>query len=231
MTFLAKYEKIKNLAKDEIAIIEDKLIADICIKEPLDKSIKELLLAPSKRIRPLVAILYAKASGEYLSDKQLELLTIIELIHNASLIHDDIIDECKIRRGQKNISAKFDNKLAVIAGDYLLTIAMEKLTNLDNVQIIKKITQTIRKMCFGEINQNFDRYKTGTIEQYIEKTQNKTGYLFESALTCCMMLGNNNYDFDKISKFGMGFGVCFQIRDDAQKTKSLFRSPRTRRYA
>ena len=214
MTFSKKYDKIKQIANKELSIIEDKLVENIEIRKELALPLKQLLTAPSKRIRPLVAILYTKACGKNISDEQLELLTVIELIHNASLVHDDIIDECKIRRGQKNISAQFDNKLGVISGDYLLAISMEKLTRLENIDIIKKFSQTIKQMCIGEINQNFDRFKIGTIEEYIEKTKNKTAYLFETALTCCMNLCTQKYDFEKISNFGLNFGIAFQIRDD-----------------
>ncbi len=214
MTFSEKYNKIKQLANKEILVIEDKLVENIQIREPLSSAITRLLLSPSKRIRPLVAILYSKACSEELSEEQLEILTIIELVHNASLIHDDIIDECKTRRGQKNISAQFDNKLGVISGDYLLAIVMEKLTKIGNLEIIQKLSQTIKQMCIGEINQNFNRFKIGTLEEYIEKTKNKTAYLFESALYCCMKLSNNQHNFQNICNFGQNIGIAFQIRDD-----------------
>ena len=101
MTFSEEYNKIKQIAQQELSIIEDKLVENIDIRKELMLPLKQLLTAPSKRVRPLIAILYTKANKEDLSNEQLEILSVIELIHNASLIHDDIIDECKIRRGQK----------------------------------------------------------------------------------------------------------------------------------
>ena len=213
MNFSEKYSKIKQLAQKELDIIEEKMVSVINTKEPLNSYLKDFLTNPSKRIRPLLGILYTKAKGKEVTDKQLELLTAIELVHNASLIHDDIIDESKLRRGHKTLSAEFDNKLAVISGDYLLSCTMEILTNLENIEIIKKITNTIKQMCIGEINQNFDRFKIGTIEDYIEKTKNKTAYLFETVLVCCEMLENKE-DLTKISKLGLDIGIAFQIRDD-----------------
>ncbi len=213
MNFSEKYSKIKQLAQKELDIIEEKMVSVINTKEPLNSYLKDFLTNPSKRIRPLLGILYTKAKGKEVTDKQLELLTAIELVHNASLIHDDIIDESKLRRGHKTLSAEFDNKLAVISGDYLLSCTMEILTNLENIEIIKKITKTIKQMCIGEINQNFDRFKIGTIEDYIEKTKNKTAYLFETVLVCCEMLENKE-DLTKISKLGLDIGIAFQIRDD-----------------
>lgn len=214
MSFIEKYKLIKNLAKDEIEKVEDSMISNIHTREPLKSSLVGFLTSPSKRIRPLLAILYSKANNEELSQEQIELLTVMELVHNASLIHDDIIDESKIRRNHKTISAEFDNKLAVISGDYILSLAMEKLVKLNNIPIIQNLIQTIKLMCIGEINQNFDRFKIGTIEEYIEKTKCKTAYLFESTLVCCMMLSKKEHDLEKIGQLGLDIGIAFQIRDD-----------------
>lgn len=221
MNFQERYEKIKVLAKPELEIIEKNLIKDVHTREPLSSALKNFLTAPSKRIRPLLSILYLKANEENLSDKQLEILTVIELIHNASLIHDDIIDNSEIRRGIKTLCKEFDNKLAVISGDYILAIAMEKLAKIENIHILHKLSQTIRQMCLGEINQNFDRFKIGTIENYIEKTKNKTAYLFESSIVCSAMLSKKQHNFENITNLGLDIGIAFQIRDDIINMKKI----------
>ena len=214
MNFNEKYKKIKNLTQDEIKIIEENMVSQIEIREPLNFSLKKFLLAPAKRIRPVLAILYMKALEETLNQKQIDHLTVVEMVHNASLIHDDIIDESKIRRGNETINTNFDNKLAVISGDYILSLAMEKLSEIGNIELIKDFSQTIRQMCVGEINQNFDRFKINTLEDYIEKTKNKTAYLFEIALTGCAKLSNTKHDIKSISELGLNIGIAFQIRDD-----------------
>lgn len=214
MSFNEKYSKIKNLAQDEIKTIEENMVAQIQTREPLKSSLVNFLTAPAKRIRPVLAILYIKALGEELNSKQLEHLTVVEMVHNASLIHDDIIDESKIRRGEETINESFGNKLGVISGDYILALSMEKLANIGEVELIKDFSQTIRQMCIGEINQNFDRFKVGTIEDYIEKTKNKTAHLFEIALTGCAKLGSTQQDIAKVSELGLNIGIAFQIRDD-----------------
>ena len=214
MNFKEKYDNIRQLVKPELNAIEQRMISDIHIREPLDTAAKKFLMLPSKRIRLVLAALYAKATNETLSDEQLEVLSVIELIHNASLIHDDIIDNSELRRGSKTLSAEFDSKLAVICGDYVLAIAMNKLAKLNNADILANISRTISQMCLGEINQNFDRFQKTTLEQYIEKTKDKTAYLFESALVCCMLLSKNSHNIEKISKLGMDIGIAFQIRDD-----------------
>ena len=214
MSFNTKYNLIKNLVKDEIAIIEENMVSQIQLREPLQSSLTKFLKAPAKRIRPLLAILYIKALGEELNQKQLEHLTVVEMVHNASLIHDDIIDESKIRRGTETINANFDNKLAVISGDYILALSMEKLTKIGNIELINDFSQVIRQMCIGEINQNFNRFKIGTIEEYIEKTKNKTAYLFEISLTGCAKLRNKQLELKNFSELGLNVGIAFQIRDD-----------------
>lgn len=214
MSFNNKYQKIRNLAEGELSAIEKKMVEAVSVREPMNADIVQFLAAPSKRIRSVLAVLYARACGEILSDKQLEFLAAVELVHNASLIHDDIIDESKFRRGVETISCKFGNKLGVIAGDYLLSAAMEKIVNIGSIEIFSKFVHTLKQMCIGEINQNFDRFKIGTIENYIEKSKNKTAYLFETALEGCMFLAQNQYDLPEIKELGLNIGIAFQIRDD-----------------
>lgn len=214
MNFNERYKEIKKLTQKELEIIEEKMISSIQTAEPLKSSIIRFLTAPSKRVRPVLSILYTKACEKEITDKQLELLTVIELVHNASLIHDDIIDESKYRRGNKTICEEFDNKLAVIAGDYILSIAMEKIAQFNSMEILQKFALTLNKMCNGEINQNFNRFKIGTIEEYIEKSKNKTAQLFETTLVCSAILNGEKADIDKISKLGINTGIAFQIRDD-----------------
>ena len=214
MNFNEQYQQIKKLGQTELDIIEQKMVNLINTKEPLNLFLKKFLTSPSKRIRPLLAILYTKACQKEINETQLDTLTIIELIHNASLIHDDIIDNGNFRRKHKTLNAEFDNKLAVISGDYILALAMEKLTEINNIEIIKNISHTIKQMCLGEINQNFDRFKIGTIEEYIEKNKKKTAYLFECTLVCNALLSELQQDLEQISKFGLNVGIAFQIRDD-----------------
>ena len=94
MSFNEEYKKIKKLITAELDIIEQKMVEPIDIQEPLKTHVINFLKAPSKRIRPALAVLLSKALGEELTDEQLELLSAIEIVHNASLIHDDIIDCC-----------------------------------------------------------------------------------------------------------------------------------------
>ena len=125
MSFQQDYQLIKQTVSTEINFVEHKMVENISLSEPLNSSLKKFLLGKSKRIREVLPILYVKSFGKSLNENQLEVLSIVEIVHNASLIHDDIIAESDLRRGQKTVSFEFVSKLAVIAGDYLLSLSLE----------------------------------------------------------------------------------------------------------
>ncbi|MBR1425117.1 polyprenyl synthetase family protein [bacterium] len=212
MNFNDKYSQIKIVVDKELSIVENKMV--VSVREPLNSQLIKFLSSPSKRIRSVLPLLFIKACNQTPSDTQLEVLSAVELVHNASLIHDDIIDESEFRRGEKTISAKFGTKLGVITGDYLLSQAMEKIVKIGSLEIFSHFTSTLKYMCIGEINQNFDKFKIGTIEEYIEKSKNKTARLFETAFACCEVLNENPQKYCNAAEFGLNTGIAFQIRDD-----------------
>jgi len=218
MTFEEKYADIRQLVKDEIEFIEKFMVQNVETREPLNSYIINFLKAPSKRIRPLLSILFYKSLCGYINEEKLKALASVELIHSASLIHDDIIDESNTRRGLKTVACEFGNKLGVICGDYLLSVAMKIVTELGSVELLKNFSNTLNKMCVGEINQNFDRFKISTIEEYIEKSKNKTAYLFETALVT-PFLTEVSYN-EQALDFGLNVGIAFQIRDDLMNLTS-----------
>lgn len=215
MSFNGKYKSVKELCAKELSVIEKILISNIEVQQELQPYIIKFLTSSSKRIRPVLSLLYLYAIGIKPQNPHLEVLTAIELIHNASLVHDDIIDQSDIRRGQKTLSYEFGNKLGVICGDYLLSAAMELIIKQNSIEILNLTTNTLKKMCLGEINQHFDKFKIGTIDNYIEKSKNKTGYLFQTSVTAPLILENiSKSDIMRASEFGLNFGIAFQLRDD-----------------
>lgn len=208
-----KYQAILEVVKADIERVNNNLAFDTGIKPALANELEKFLQAPSKRIRSLVTILFLRASKMYLLPAHYELLTAVELIHNASLIHDDVIDESKLRRSRKTLNDKFDNQLAVISGDYILGIALKKLAKINSVRIIEIFADTLQDMCKGEINQYFNRFKKTNLESYIEKSTEKTASLFESALKSAVILADETYT-EKSAEFALNFGLAFQIRDD-----------------
>src|SRR5574344_1429701 len=181
MSFNKEYENIFNSVNGEIEIIKKNIIKNIGVKGPLNTEILELLNAKSKHIRSVMPIIYLKSKNLQITKAHIELLSAVELIHSASLIHDDVIDEGKVRRNIETLNSKFSSKLAVITGAYLLSKALQIINNLKSFEIIKSFAKTLEDMCNGEISQYFNRFKITTIDEYIEKSQNKTAELFVTA--------------------------------------------------
>lgn len=217
MSFNKKYAQILNIVKVEIERVTTGLTSDIEIEETLKSKLFDLLNAPSKHIRPLLSFLYLKASGLNIDEKQISLQTAIELVHNASLIHDDVIDESRIRRNTKTLNCLFDNKLAVITGDYLLSAALNNIAKLNSIPLIEMFSDTLASMTNGEISQQINKFKIPSIEQYIEKTEQKTAKLFETALCGSLLIANSNKN---CQEFARNFGIAFQIRDDIINIKT-----------
>lgn len=217
------YEKIKALIKPELEKVDKNLCEINSTSKEFNDYIKEYVSAPSKRIRTVLTFLYLKANNKEITEEQITLQTVIEIIHNATLIHDDIIDEADVRRNLPSVNKKFDNSLAVIAGDYLLSIALKKLLKINNAEILNIFAKTIENMCVGEISQYFSKYKMPTIYEYIEKSRGKTSSLFEASLVSASILaGLNTKTAEKLAN---NFGIAFQIRDDILNFKNNDNKP------
>ncbi len=217
MSFSKKYTKILNIVKEEIEQVTAGLTSNIEIQEPLRSKLLGLLNAPSKHIRPLLSFLYLKASGLKIDEKQILLQTAVELVHNASLIHDDVIDESLERRNVKTINNEFDNKLAVITGDYLLSKALNILANLNSAVLVAMFSVTLDSMTRGEIKQRLNKFQIPALKDYIEKTEQKTAKLFETALCGSLLIANSTKNG---CEFARNFGIAFQIRDDIVNIKT-----------
>ncbi len=220
--FIKKYENIKNNFSKEFEILDGKLEELIfCDKNENKKNqikpiLKEFLSNNGKKIRPLLIFLVTKAMGCEIAEEHYKLALAQECIHNATLIHDDIIDCSLVRRGKKTINFDYDSKLAVLTGDYLLCEALKILSSFEN-KIIDIHSNTMSKMIEGEIYQYFHRFKLCNIEDYVEKSKNKTAKLFESGILSCSYLNNcSDYETEKLSEFALNFGIAFQIQNDIE---------------
>lgn len=213
MGFNEEYNKIFELVKADISKVSEELQNSISIKEPLYTPLNSIISAPSKHIRALSAFLYLRANNINIDLVHIKLQAAVELIHNASLIHDDIIDESWTRRNEKTLNTLFDNKLAVLAGDYLLAAALNKLDEIKNFEVTGLFAEIMKTMCLGEINQYFARYKTVTIEEYIDKSRSKTASLFQAAIEGSAIL-SGMLSRVEAKEFALNLGIAFQIRDD-----------------
>lgn len=228
MIFQQKYSDILNIVQEEIEQVLEQMPKGVEVVEPLKSKLFILFNAPSKHIRPLVVFLYLKAIGEDIDEKQVLYQSAIELVHNASLIHDDVIDESGSRRGIDTLNSEFGSKLAVISGDYLLSVALDKVLKIGDIRLIRIFKETLEAMSCGEINQYFNKFKIPTLDEYIQKSEQKTAKLFETALCGSLFIANNGFthkenakrSIDRVYEFARNFGIAFQIRNDLINCKT-----------
>jgi octaprenyl-diphosphate synthase len=174
-----------------------------------------ILKKKGKRIRPIILILSAKLCGEP-TVKTIEYAVILELLHVATLIHDDVVDNAVLRRGNPSVMAKFGNQAAVLLGDYILSKAIKQGIETKNFAILQVLTHLAQNLCEGELTQLiFSSKKIIDENHYFEIIRKKTAILF----SVCSKIGalSVNADVKKnktLQLIGEYLGICFQIRDD-----------------
>lgn len=199
---------------DELQQLNKLLIDEINKqKSEISEYISDFISSKSKKIRPSLIFLLTKSLNEKITPEIMNLAIAVELIHNATLIHDDIIDNASKRRGKVSLNIKLGNNLSVLSGDFLLSIAMKKLNECNNQELIKIFSIALSNMCIGEINQQYSLNKVPTIQEYIGKSQNKTAELFIASLkSMAILLGIQQQN--EIYEFAKNYGIAFQIKDD-----------------
>ena len=181
----------------------------------LGSALEHIRKRAGKRMRPMLILLMAKNFGQVTEVTQHAALG-LELLHTASLVHDDVVDESRERRGQASVNATYDNKVAVLVGDYILSTALLHVAHTGSQQIVAYLAELGRTLSNGEILQltNIGR-KDISEDVYYDVIKQKTAALFEA---CCAMgalsAGASDDDIAKAKKFGQNLGVIFQIRDD-----------------
>lgn len=183
--------------------------------EVLNEASLHLLKAGGKRIRP-VFVLLAGQFGNYSLPHISRVAVSLELIHMASLVHDDVIDHAETRRGQLTVKAKWDNRIAMYTGDYIFAKALEEITMLKSTAIHNILAKGIVEMCIGEMEQIRYFYNTEqTVRDYLLRIRRKTAYLI--AISCqlgALAAGVSKRDSLRLYSFGYNVGMAFQIRDD-----------------
>lgn len=170
--------------------------------------------AGGKRLRPLMLLLVSE-SLNYRKKDRFEMATVVETIHMASLIHDDVIDDANLRRGQATLHKKFGNHFSILIGDYLYAKAISKTLSQKNLKLMNLLSFATIKMIEGEIwaQQNL-RNPNLSIKEYLNQIKNKTGYLFAASSSIPAILAGREELFKDLYNFGLNFGIFFQILDD-----------------
>ncbi|MGL5064498.1 MAG: solanesyl diphosphate synthase [Microcoleus sp.] len=171
-----------------------------------------------KRVRPAIVLLVARtlAPQGKISEKHHRLAEITEMIHTASLVHDDVVDESELRRGMPTVHSRFNNRVAVLAGDFLFAQSSWHLANLDNLQVVKLLSEVIKDLAEGEIQQGLNGFDTSlSIEAYLEKSYYKTASLIANSSKAAACLSEVSEEIaENFYSYGRNIGLAFQIVDD-----------------
>ena len=168
-----------------------------------------------KRMRPILMLLIAKNFGNVTKVTQHSAIG-LELLHTASLVHDDVVDESEERRGQASVNASYNNKVAVLTGDFILSTALLHVSYTNNQRIIENLAQLGRTLASGELLQlqNISNQEISE-EVYYDVIKQKTAVLFESCASIgAMSAGASDEEVAQAAEFGRNLGIMFQIRDD-----------------
>ena len=203
----------------DLSILIDNLTSLVEAQHPiLGAAAEHLFTAGGKRIRPAIVLLVSRATmkGEDLTPKHRRLAEITEMIHTASLVHDDVVDEAELRRQVATVNTLFGNRVAVLAGDFLFAQSSWYLANLDNLQVVKLLSEVIRDFAEGEIQQGLSCFDTDvTLETYLQKSYFKTASLIANSAKAAAVLSGEKEDItNKIYSYGRNLGLAFQIVDD-----------------
>ena len=208
--------QIRKPIEKEMADFENLFFSALQHQNPiLSFAMQHLLQRKGKMMRPILVLLSAKMYGE-ITPEVLHAALSLELLHTASLVHDDVVDESGTRRGQSSVNALLDNKAAVLVGDFLLSSALEHAAKTGNLRVVQLISILGQALSDGELQQlaNIDSQEINE-EQYFHVIQQKTASLFAACAEIGAILsGASTENVERMREVGMAIGVCFQIRDD-----------------
>ena len=184
---------------------------------PMDEVLRYVEAARGKRLRPRLVLLTASLFGE-INDTTRRTALFVEMLHTATLVHDDVVDGSDTRRGQPSVNARWNSRVAVLAGDHLLAKAIRLLSNPEDHLILKEMLDVAMMMSEGELLQfrvESLELREGAVKTYLDIITRKTALLLRA---CCvggaLSVGASQEVIDKIGEFGLNFGLVFQMRDD-----------------
>jgi octaprenyl-diphosphate synthase len=202
--------------KDDVGLIDDLLATLRPADFPfLARILDHVLEAGGKRVRPAIALLCGRL-GDYQLDLLVPMAASIELVHSASLVHDDVIDGAATRRGRSTANALFDNAATVMVGDYMFAHAAELVSRTGNIEVVRLFARTLMAMTSGELNQDMSAYNySQSTREYFGRIAGKTASLFAAASEgAAMVAGLDNQQTQDLRSYGENLGMAFQVVDD-----------------
>ncbi len=212
------YLELKNLLGEKLQkvenLIQQKLKSDVNL---IQKMSNHHLSSGGKRLRALLTLESAKLTGYREEKRDINLAACVELIHSATLLHDDVIDESELRRGIKTTNSIWGNQSSILVGDYLLSRCFEMMVEDGDLEVLKLLSSTSSKIAQGEVLQLQHKGEADLLEEtYIDIINLKTASLFSAATkTGACLSGSNDKEKKALESYGRNLGLAFQIADDA----------------
>lgn len=211
--FWSKYPEIQNELNDVVNLIEKNAK---CKDKIIESSILELVRSGGKMVRPAFVILASKFGEDYNKEGTQALASVMEMFHMATLVHDDVIDDARLRRGQETIQSKYGKNYAVYIGDYLFCICFKILAQTASTHSLDVDTKSMSRICLGEIEQLNSRFdRSVSVKNYLQRISGKTAELF--SLSLYLGAAESKCSKKMCRKFwqiGHNIGMAFQIIDD-----------------
>jgi octaprenyl-diphosphate synthase len=209
-------EDIYNLVTDDMSqlnsCIQERLYSDVVLINQVGTYI---INSGGKRLRPVIHLLAARACG-YQAKNHTDLAAIVEFIHTATLLHDDVVDASDLRRGKETANALFGNEASVLVGDFLYSRAFQMMVEIGSMRVMEILANATNTIAEGEVLQLLNCNDPDTTEQrYLEVIHNKTAKLFESAAQLGAVLTEQPAETEEaLARYGMHLGCAFQLIDD-----------------
>ena len=205
-----------SAVKQDSQAVDDLIRANLNSEVPMVEEIAAYLIeAGGKRLRPLLVLLCAKACG-YQGSDHVKLAAVIEFLHTAMLLHDDVVDESNLRRGRKTVNAAWGNAPSVLVGDFLHSRAFEMMVDIGDIRVMEILSKATNVIAEGEVQQlSFIRNPATTEVEYMEIISRKTAMLFQAAAHAgAVLAGANEKTEHALRDYGLHLGIAFQMVDD-----------------
>ncbi|MEA3337513.1 MAG: polyprenyl synthetase family protein [Chloroflexota bacterium] len=213
---MSSVSELLGLVSDDLARVEVKMLATDEVFRPLASAVNLLLDSGGKRIRPALAVMTSRLYANVDNEKVICLAAALEMLHSATLVHDDVIDGALVRRGSPTLNASWTLGATILAGDFVFARAASLASDTDSVRVMKIFSQTLLTICEGEIRQ---LYAIGDWNQpkaaYYERIYGKTAALFAAATeSAAVLVSAPEEEISALREFGYNIGMAFQIMDD-----------------
>ena len=215
------FDSIKKLTTAEAKAVDQLIINELSSDVVLINQMGHYIVGSGgKRLRPMLLLLAAKALGD-VSNNHLLLAAVIEFIHTATLLHDDVVDDSDLRRGKESANAVWGNAASILVGDYLYSSAFEMMVRTGNMQVMEILSKTTTAIAEGEVLQllNCNNPET-TEEKYLEVIARKTAILFSAATKLAAVISEAHEAEQGLALYGQHLGIAFQLIDDALDYKA-----------